>query len=317
MKITKSFKEIEHLPAVHAARQKGVAIHKEIEDYMALTTSIENIKQPPFNTTTKETKLFVNWFVENSKQRGGILFPILSETMLFNRQFSIAGRLDFGWQESKSKVFVLGDIKTAKSVDLWATAWQLSLYRFMLAPAFPADKIFKLKVFSFDYNALEEKAELKVDDVSDYIPDGAIIKLLDCYHNGLPYEPSEVVLNKENRDVARRASELYEMIEMHQEQTAVLKAQLDLVKAKLYEAMLDNKVKSLRLKDDGTGKIITLSRIDKSIKRTLDTKRLREQHPAIYDEFAKEVEVSATVRIKTEEGAHEKIAPNALSSAFV
>jgi hypothetical protein len=300
MGITKSFKEIEDLPAVHAARTKGIRIHDEVHHYL---TCIGEGNEWCFDIPTNplihapETKMFLEWFKKQS-----IAAPLLSEQIVFNRDYRIAGRFDMGWMDKDT--YIIGDIKTAKQADLWPAAWQLALYRYMFSQARPSWK-FKLLVFSFDYDANACKPSLKVDDVSNYVSNVDALDLLIAYSLGKKYDPTSVVVSSDQRELLVKASNMLDDIKAREDAVKALKIELQDVKGKLYDAMAQRSVKNLKI-NISDNKEISMTRVDKHFRRTFDTKTFKEDHEDIYNTYAKLSEVSPTVRVSVKEVRNEE-----------
>jgi hypothetical protein len=319
MGITKSFKDIEHLPVVHAARQKGLAIHKEIDHYLTCfaESNMECLHQPlnPIKHTP-ETKLFINWFEKTQSKDNPDMSPLLSEQILFTKEYMVAGRMDSGWREKDTGRYIIADYKTAKSVDLWATAWQLAIYKFMLIPFFRADQDFKLLVFSFDWDANKQKPYLKVDDVSTYVSNKEVVGFFEDYYAGKLYSKGDKILEPRQKELVVKASQLLENIKAQENTVKTLKDQLQEVKSKLYDVMANKNVKTLKIDIPDSTKEVSITRVDKFFRSSLDAARLKEEHPSIYAEYKKISEVDPTVRISVKEASDEEDSITSAISRF-
>ncbi len=76
------------------------------------------------------------------------------------------------------------------------------------------------------------------------------------------------------------------------ESIRALTAELDEIKTKLFEEMEKNNIAKIETDE------IVVSYIAPSTRESLDSKRLREELPEIYDEYAKISTIKASIRIK-------------------
>jgi hypothetical protein len=297
MGITKSYKEIEHLPAVHKAREKGVKIHDEIHKYFTST--------PDTSKFTPETRRFIEWWTH----KASFDEDILTEQMLCDKDNMIAGTVDIAWEDKKTGNLVIGDFKTARHVDLWQAAWQLAVYRYLFNKFFTHimwPKQYTLLVFSFKYNVETEKAFMEVEDVSTYVDPKDVERLVEAYHLDEPFEASTMVSSEKETNLAVKASKIMLEIEAMTNHLKTLKDELSNVKSHLHVAMSDRKVKVLKLKDTGSYNVLTMTRVDSFWRKSLDSARLKEENPALYDRYAKLTNVAPTVRISMKEERNEE-----------
>lgn len=114
----------------------------------------------------------------------------------------------------------------------------------------------------------------------------------------------EIVDDEENQfatDIAKVeinaliSDEVYDIIEQYM----IAKAQYDNWVAQHDQAIMDI-MKSAGVKTIKTD-YITLSYVSPSVRKTLDSKRLKEEHPDIYEEYLKESSVKESLRIKMRE----------------
>lgn len=114
-------------------------------------------------------------------------------------------------------------------------------------------------------------------------------ELVDEETNRFTNEIAKVEVN------ALLTDEVYDMIEQYM----IAKATYDNWVAQHDEAIM-NIMKSAGVKTLKTD-YITLSYVSPSVRKTLDAKRLKEEHPDIYEEYLKETEVKESLRIKLRE----------------
>jgi hypothetical protein len=279
MGICRGFEGIQWVKAVEDARIRGIAIHKAIHEHAT--------KHPRSEKYEGEHNEVMEFFRDLPWD---VIGEYTSEQLLIDKEHKVAGTADFIYKyatDADSSTVVMIDVKTAHVVDLWEAAWQLSVYRHMLKLAVADCAVVMLQVATFS----KDSGHIEFHDVSDYIPEDEVVKLLDAYSNGLPYDQGKIVLIKETRDLTLDAYRISEGIKTLKSTLEYRQTALDSVREKLYVALEKNNVKTF----DFQG--MRLTRIDATMRKSVDTKRLKEERPEIYDEFTKISEVKPTVRI--------------------
>jgi hypothetical protein len=283
MGITHNFDNIGHIKAVKEARDHGTKVHDEIHKYFT-TKDKKNYKW-----TELKTAKFIEC-IDTSYVK-----DIFSEQKVYNEEYMVAGTVDLICVYNEDLGVSIYDVKTAKEVNIWEAAWQLSLYRYMLKSyleKFPSSLIM-IKVATFDVCG-----EVQIHDVSDYIPEEEVIALLEAYKNKLPYNKDKVVMLKETRELAVDALRIESHIKGLKAQQEFSATKLDALKKKLYAAMKKRDMKTVRVNN------VLISRVDPFFRKSIDSVRLKEEKPEIYENYMKLSEVSASVRFKFEEEKH-------------
>jgi hypothetical protein len=279
MGISRDFSDISWVQAVENARNRGIAIHKAINEHA--------IKDPR-NVKYEGEYLEVSEFFRELPW--DVIGEFVSEQKLLDKEHKVAGTADFIYKyatDADSSTIVIMDIKTSHTVDLWEAAWQLSIYKYMLKQAIPDCAVVILQVATFSKDA----GHISLHDVSDYIPESEVVKLLDAYRNGLPYDNGKVVLLQETRELALDAYRIAEGIKTLKSTLEYKQVALDSVREKLYVAMEKREVKTFEING------MKVSRVDGTFRKIIDSTRLKEEKPQVYEEYLKLSEVKPTVRI--------------------
>jgi hypothetical protein len=283
MGISKNFDNIANLPVVKEARDHGNKVHEEIANYFS-TKNKKNYKWSELKTAKFIECIDTTYINE-----------ILSEQKVYNEEYMIAGTVDLICAYNDDIGVSIYDIKTARNADIWEAAWQLAVYKYMLKPyleKFPPSLVMT-KVATFDICG-----DVHMHDVSDYIPEEEVVALLDCYKNNKPYDKDKVVMLKETRDLALEAAQIEDHIRSLKAQQEFSSIKLEELKKKLYVAMKKRDMKTIRIHR------VLISRVDPFFRKSVDSARLKEEKPEIYEEYLKLSEVGASVRFKFEEAKH-------------
>jgi regulator of replication initiation timing len=102
-------------------------------------------------------------------------------------------------------------------------------------------------------------------------------------------------LQKVEQDKLAIQNTISKAIRKHEQQLEALKAKDDDLRARLLTAMEENNVK--KFEND----VIRINYVAPQIRTTVDVKRLKEEAPELFTEFAKEVFVKASLRINVYE----------------
>lgn len=265
------------------AREKGRAIHKEVEDYIKTNT-----KPSLYDESLATCKL-----LEENKKKLNYKSEMRICTPLDFR-ILIAGTIDIYCEDKKSKEVELIDIKSSKTftneTKEYAT-WQLSLYSYILRLNNKNLKVRDIKVLYFDK---EDKSKAILESLAPR-EDKEIEKLLDCEEMGLIYKSKDRLLPKEMLN--ENSIFLIKNIQEHQRCIKELEEQLKDVKNAIYNYMQKEHIDKLT-SNDGS---LTISKIAPSIRDGVDIKRLKEEQRGIFEEYKKETETKGYVRFNFKE----------------
>lgn len=247
-----------------AKAERGSMIHKEIEEY-----SKEHIMG-----FTREVQEFAKYIQEHN------LTVIASERLVAND--SVAGTIDLVLIDNNTQELILVDVKTTSTIHNDSVAWQTSIYR-DLWEYDGEQPISKLAVFHFD-----KEGNLKVKEVQPKTKK-AVQELFDWYLNNTEtFVPS---IDVDPTELAKlvEAQKIIEKCELE------LKAAQDNAKAvreAIIEAMKYNGVP--KYEDDK----IVITYIAPTTSQVIDSKRLKEEQPELYNKYIKVTQKSESVRIK-------------------
>ena len=250
------------------AAEKGTALHRLLEDY--------DDGKPLVLNSDSEKKT-----INDYKKLG--LDHIASEYLVSDFKV-VASFIDKVYARGENQVEIC-DVKTTSLLHEDALSWQLSIYKYLFSLLNPNIDVVALTVLWFDKNtgALKRYAPIRE------IPEEKVKELLACEEMELPF-----VLDKVDSSVslALPESEISEFYSVTQ-QIAALKITMDALCEKKKE--FDTKVLGYMIKEGLTtlSSPIGVFKMRKgSIRTTIDSKRLKDERPEVYDEYSKESETS-------------------------
>lgn len=255
------------------ASEYGTIIHKDLEYY--IKNGVIGISDECIN------------FDKLCKETG--IKPIESE-LLVNNDF-LAGTIDLIYKDKDGKV-VISDFKTTSTIHTNCVSWQLSIYKYLYQRHFGVQVDYGT-VIHFNKDGSLEVVNMVLKN------DKAVEKLFEWYFNHKEGEKYRVSLLTENQlEIQHKAVAIIKKCEQQMKKAQL---ELDLVKDELIKAMKENGLQSY--KDDE----ITISIVSSSVKKTVDTKKLKKDFPEIYEKCSKDVETKESVRFKlTGEGEEDE-----------
>lgn len=246
--------------------ERGTLIHEEIERYIKHGELGFTSEQDDFIGFAKELGL-VNMRAEQ----------IVNDDLVAGTIDLMAERaIDIGYGDKMYKK-VLADYKTGTAVDKEAVRWQLSLYKRLSGEKFDEFYVFHLCEKS-KYIPLE------------HIPAEEVEKLLECERKGEIYKPRTLSVPSEllaAAEAAERAVKVAEEAKKAAEANAVE------IRQQLIAAMEAQGIKSFETAD----KSMLITYVEPSTRETIDSKRLKEEHPELAKKYVKTSTVKASVRI--------------------
>ena len=251
---------------LNAKAERGTLIHKEIED---------------FNKTgaigfTPEMAQFMDYIKSNK--------IVVKESESRVNNDIVAGTIDLILLDNQNPV--IADIKTTYQLHQEAVSWQLSIYLFLWFQNFfngHYSVYEKWKGQAFHFN---KDGELNVVDIP-LKPYEEIMKLMECERKG---EIFKYEVDLSDHEISQIVS-LEQVIKNLDQQVKEAKAKQDELKAALLQEMEARKLKTFE--KDG----VKITYVAPSTRTTLDSKGIKEKYPDIYEEFSKETETKASLRI--------------------
>lgn len=176
--------------------------------------------------------------------------------------------------------FNLYDIKTTSVLDHDYLSWQLSInaYLFEVQNGFPAGKLY----------AIWLRDTAKLIPITPK-PREEVIKLLECEINGEQYTQN---LPEDVNDMLQKLSDL-EFSIMEIEQTAKSYEE----KAKQLREGLKAEMEKSGVKKWETDNIV-VTYVNATERKGIDTTKLKEEQPSIYEQYSKVTNVNSTIKIK-------------------
>ena len=257
-----------------AKAERGTMIHEEIEHF-------NKTGEIGFTTELFE---FIKYIEENNVE------VLESELKLYND--IVAGTCDLILCRNEKQT--IADIKTTYTLHTEAVSWQLSIYAYLYWNNHDGNS----ELAKLDYNTMSGQAfhfnnekELTVVDIP-LKPYDEIEKLMECERNGELYNQELTVHDKILLKELAQAESLIKRIEDE-------KKQAEEEAKRLREHLLNEMEKrSIKVFENEN---IKLTYVAPSKRITLDSKGIKEKYPDIYEEFSKETEIKASVRITLKE----------------
>lgn len=244
------------------AANKGSAIHEEIELHVnGFTPSVHSKEFEAFLKGTESIKWIASEY-----------------TVSDNSDF--ASNIDL--VDDKGNLY---DIKTTSELDMELLSWQLSIYSYFY-------ELQNKKASGQLYSIWLRGDSCKIVEVGK-IDIAKVIDLLKCAKNDTEWSnpiPQLVTLDNEKLAALRQ-------IEMEiakcEQKVKEYKVEQERIKEGLLEIMKAHNVKKYE------GDLITLTYVAPSTRTSIDSKKLKEEQPAIYEQYSKMSEVKESLRITT------------------
>ena len=214
---------------------------------------------------TKECLDFAIYCAENN------IHPLGSETIAYND--IVAGTIDFVYEQGGKTI--LADFKTTSTLHKDAVSWQLSIYKALYGK--PIDE---LKAFHFTADGL------KVVDIAEK-PAAEVERLFESERASASYVQSVPVSETALAELA----DVETLIKSIEEQKKQAEARAADLRAAIMDAMKKNGVTSF---DNERMKITYVAPYTRA---SVDTTRLKKDHPEIYSEYQKQTTVKESLKI--------------------
>lgn len=246
-----------------SSAEKGIAVHKEIEEY---------IKYGVDGFT--DAQLEFAKFIHKNK-----LKPIASEKIVSDG--NIAGTIDCVLEDINGDL-TLVDFKTTSVIHKESVSWQTSIYKYLWEKC-EKRPIKNLQVFHFLNNGKLEIGNVKIVSAE---------KIKDLINWYLAKTENPFELSLLNQEQIALKNKTIEIIKNSKAQLEEAEKQLDKIKDLLVKAMKENGLS--KYEDEN----IILSLVAPITKTTLDTKRLKAEKPKLYESYCKETTTAEQIRLK-------------------
>ena len=244
------------------AAERGSKVHKDIEDYCKGKTV----------PMTKELKAYIGCGVK----------AIANEYLISDNEI-VASSIDIVADAGDGGVNLI-DIKTTSTLHIDALSWQLSIYSFLFKQQNPDVTIsglygLHIKAGKAQLVQIQAKSEEEVKD------------LLFCEKEDLPFFPKKVELPTATQEILLSLEEVTSQISLIETSLKEAKEIKKGIEQTIIAEMERNCLKTL---ENGPIKVTYVAPYQKS---GIDTKRLQETMPEVYEKYKKMTDVSASVKI--------------------
>jgi len=251
------------------AAERGSAVHKAIEDWC---------KGKPFSYDGE----YFDEVVNDLEAFKHLELPVLANEYLVSDNTHIASSIDIVLKD-----LTLVDIKTTSRIHYDAVAWQLSIYKWLFELQNPRKKVAGLKVLHL------RGGKAKYEDVQE-IPREQVLGLVAAYKDGADWaRPTMEALMQSDQERALQALKVLE------EKATAIKSELKSIedeKKKLNEILLVFMREQNLVKWD-INPNFSLTRVLAYDKYSVDSKRLQEEQPELYEKYKKTTRVAEQIRI--------------------
>lgn len=255
------------------AADRGSAVHKAIEDWC---------KGNPFSYDGEYFDEVVN-DLEAFKQ---LELDVLANEYLVSDNTHIASSIDIVLKD-----LTLVDIKTTSKIHWDSVSWQLSIYKYLFELQNPKKKVSGLKVLHL------RNGKAEYEEVRE-IPREQVLGLLAAYKDGADWaRPTMEALMHSDQERALQA------LKMLEQKAAVIKSELKSIedeKKKLNEILLGFMREQNLVKWD-VNPNFSLTRVLAFYKYSVDSKKLQEEQPELYEKYKKTTRVAESIRISIKE----------------
>ena len=227
---------------------RGKETHKELEDY---------IKQGVVSQS-----LDVQNFIKYVTARGIDLSNALSEELVYDDTYLIAGTIDFQYKDGDEEI--IADFKTTSSIHWEAVAWQLSIYNYIKVQGDVLAYYMKhLKVFHL-YNGKLTVREVPIIDYDE------VVNLLIANITKTPYTYKPDLTKIITKSEATVLSTLLDEIAQCESLLNDLLKKKEEMQKKIEVNMANNNQRSITVED------INITYIDSASRKSLDTQKVKD-----------------------------------------
>lgn len=256
------------------AADEGTRLHKIIEDYD--------------NGETMLTSEFLDEYKQICRESG--LIFVCNELLISDEEI-VASMIDGVYKGSKPDTFILVDYKSTQKVHWRSLSWQLSIYKVLFERQFPGAKVEALKVLHLDKKRDKVLGLYPVEE----IPEAEVDALLLAEKEGRIYvdendvPSADLVLpEQELAAYVANATKIAELKAVIKDLEEAMKAQDE--KIRIY--MEDNNIETM----SAPGGEFKLKK--SYTQERVDSKKLKEKWPSIWEAVSKTVTVKGSVSFK-------------------
>lgn len=246
----------------------GTIVHKELEMFIK-----ENA--PSF---TKEVENFEGWLLEN-----GFESKLRASELMVNNDI-IAGCIDLILGDDDE--LIIADFKTTSSIHKDSVSWQLSIYRNLLGLDVKKGLCFHIKGDLFEVVEIPLKTKEEVE------------RLFQCEREGEIYQANDLM----DTESVEKIIALQDTLISYKEQAKKIEEELEGFKTALLGKMEEYGILTWKIENNGVK--MNFTRILEAKRESVDSTKLKKDHPDIYEAYKKTSIIKPSIRItfkKTDE----------------
>lgn len=244
--------------------ERGTLVHNEIHDYLVNG----NIG------FTAELESFIQWLANSG-------YTVVESEKMVNDDV-VAGTLDLLVRNQVTGEYSVADFKTTSEPHTDTTSFQTSIYAYLYEKASLGEiAITDVFMLWFDKNGAISKIPLMRQ------PNEKIERVIDCYLKGEKFTEEEPTIIEQ----ITRLEDIENLLRVHKAEMEMYEKKEAEIKKALVKAMEENGVYKFK------GKTLSIAYIKAGTRTTFDSKKLKEDHPDIYEQYTKTSETAPNVRI--------------------
>ena len=250
----------------------GNMVHKEIEEWIKYGTITNN---------SLELQSFINWLDNSGYEIIDCEYIVCNDI--------IGGKVDLLLRHKESDVYVLVDIKTTSVVHQESVSWQVSLYNHF------DDEIALLGMcLHFLKDGSLEIVSAPLKKPKD------IEKLIECERNGELFQYDLDTLDNALVDL----SKVETLIASYKALIKQAESEQKTIHEQIRQEMEGRNIKTLDLPN------MKITIVEDTIRETLDSKKLKQEQPEIYEQYKKVSLVKGSLKITLKENKEDETATN-------
>lgn len=244
------------------AAKRGKTVHKILEMYIKTGVIIDPTLLDPNEYDTTIDPIVIQPFTMYTSNRNIDLSQALSEEIIYNDTYKIAGTIDFQYTDGNDSV--IADFKTTSQIHWDSVIWQLSIYNYIkcdgdvISYYMKQSKVFHMYQGSFTVKELP------------LIPFEEVQRLLEANLNDEPYTYNPDYSSILSQSEANIYEGLLKEIEAYKAETKRLQEKLDSLDEDIIKKMQSNNVPSVVVGD------LKFRISERKGARTLDSSKVKE-----------------------------------------
>lgn len=244
--------------------ERGTLVHGEIHDYLVKG----NIG------FTAELESFIEWLAVSE-------YVVVESEGMVNDDV-VAGTLDLLIRNRKTGEYAIADFKTTSEPHVDTTSFQTSIYAYLYEKTSLGEvTIPKVFMLWFDRNGKITEIPLMRQ------PNEKIERVIDCYLKGEKFTEQEPTITEQ----ITRLEDIENLLRVHKAEMEIYEKKEAEIKKALVKAMEENGIYKFQ------GETLSIAYVKAGTRNTFDSKKLKAEHPDIYEQYVKTSETAPSVRI--------------------